>query len=402
MSSPKFDNPIEMAISNYCCGAMIGIYTTIFLGVIMLQLSLWNLPTSSNVGVIASPFTLSPVAQVYALQNFKLAAKFEKLAAGMEKTIEAKLNPPIASQNLTHRRMTIAESMRKDGEKLAVVQNWLKQLAKHHREGTCPTRLAKIANREQLFDFYTIHSWEKRKSGNINTLASAFSHNSEVIVGLKSLGIYSAEQALAALAQLEQLGESKATLSIDPAILAAQRLRQKAIFAKAPDFFPTPVMLIERMLEIVAIEPHHRTLEPSAGGGDICTALRDRGVANIDTFEWNNDLAQSLTLLGFPPLDDDFLRAFPQPIYDRIVMNPPFSKDTYIDHIYHAFRWLAPGGELISVAPSGFTESQIKKRSQFNSWLNDNNAEIHDNPDNSFSKSDRSCGVSTKLIHIVR
>jgi 16S rRNA G1207 methylase RsmC len=130
-------------------------------------------------------------------------------------------------------------------------------------------------------------------------------------------------------------------------------LRRKAIYTKVPDFSPTPKAVIERMLKIADVQPGQRVLDPSAGAGDICLAVRELGVAVVDCFEINSDLVQALTLLGFPPLDRDFLFATPRPSYDRVVMNPPFSEDAYIDHVKAAYDWLVPGGELIAVLPSG-------------------------------------------------
>jgi hypothetical protein len=89
------------------------------------------------------------------------------------------------------------------------------------------------------------------------------------------------------------------------------------------------------------------SLYDNAGAGDICLAVRDLGVLNVDCFEINSDLVEALTLLGFPPLEWDFLEATPRPIYDRVVMNPPFGRDAHIDHVRAAYNWLAPGGEDI-------------------------------------------------------
>ena len=154
------------------------------------------------------------------------------------------------------------------------------------------------------------------------------------------------------------------------------------------------------MLKIASVKPLHRALDPSAGAGDICLAVRDLDVPLVECFEINADLVQALTLWGFPPLGRDFLSATPQPIYDRVVMNPPYSKDAYIDHVRAAYRWLAPGGELIAVLPDGYRDSRISKRREFADWLEELGAIESPNPADAFTKSDRSCGVSTHIIHI--
>jgi hypothetical protein len=96
------------------------------------------------------------------------------------------------------------------------------------------------------------------------------------------------------------------------------------------------------------------------------------------------------------------LEATPRPIYDLVLMNPPFGKDAYIDHVRAAHKWLAPGGELISVLPNGYRGSRIAKRREFTDWLDDLGADLYDNRSDAFIQSDRSCGVCTHLIHIKR
>jgi hypothetical protein len=332
------------------------------------------------------------------LPNPKLAAKFQKLADGMEKTVQAKLHPAISNQNLTQRRARITAKIQREGQHLALVQNWLYQLAERHQDGTCPMQFAAIVDRSHLIAFANVYQWREE---NNNYLECCFKRGKgdHTVTLFAKLNLTSPAQILTALDELDRLGTSTIQ-RVDRSVQQAQDLRRRAIFAKAPDFFPTPPELIERMLDFADVQSHHRVLEPSAGGGDICLALRDRGVTAIDCYEWHSGLAEALTLLGFPPIAYDFLSSKPERIYDRIIMNPPFSKDIYIDHIYHAYEWLAPGGQLISIVPSGYDGSTKAKRKEFANWLETIGAGDYPNPADAFSKSDRSCGVSTRLIHI--
>jgi hypothetical protein len=188
---------------------------------------------------------------------------------------------------------------------------------------------------------------------------------------------------------------------IDRSVEKANELRRRAIYTKVPDFFPTPPEVIDRMLQISRIDSSHRVLDPSAGAGDLCLAVRKLG-AVVECFEINSDLYQALTLLGFQPLDRDFLFATPRPMYDRVLMNPPFSKDAYIDHVRAAYDWLTPGGELVAVLPNGYQSSRSLQRRNFSDWLDDLGVDRYNNPADAFTKSDRSCGVSTHLIHLKR
>jgi hypothetical protein len=330
--------------------------------------------------------------------NPKLADKLEKLAAGMQKTIDNKLNPAIGQQNITARRSKIAAGMREEGRQLEIVQRWLEGLAQCHRNGTCPAQFAKVTNRKQLMDFALVYEWHRDDP---KYLEKCFLYNYGIVERLTEFEIKSKVEAISAVAVLESLDTSP-RIEIDHAVEMAQHLRRQAIYQKVPDFFPTPGEIIARMLQLANVQPHHRCLDPEGGGGDICLALRDFGVENIDCFELNAGLVEALTLLDFPPLGRDFLSATPRPIYERVVMNPPYCKDAYIEHVRNAYQWLFPGGELVAVLPNGYRDSSIKKRREFADWLDAIGGDYYLNPADAFVKSDRSCGVSTHLIHLKR
>jgi hypothetical protein len=76
-------------------------------------------------------------------------------------------------------------------------------------------------------------------------------------------------------------------------------------------------------------------------------------------------------------------------------------EDAYIQHVRHAYDWLAPGGELVAVLPLEHP-SRIKKRRQFSEWLDELEVDRYPNPPKAFTKSDRYCAVETQLIHFCR
>lgn len=332
-------------------------------------------------------------------RSLKLADKLDKLAATMQKTIDSKLHPAIGQQNITARRSRIAAGMREEGEHLALIQRLLEELAQSHRTGTCPSQFAKIDNRKQLADLATLCRWYEEDS---KYLQDSFTYGYSIVERLVQFGIKSKDEAIATVELLASLCSGNPAPEIDRSVEKANELRRRAIYTKVPDFFPTPPELIDRMLEFANVQPHHRCLDPEGGAGDICLAVRALGVSAIDCFEINLDLHQALTLLGFQPHGRDFLAATPRPIYDRVLMNPPFSGDAYIDHVRAAYNWLAPGGELVAVLPNGYCGSRITKRREFTDWLDDLGVDSYDNLANAFTKSDRSCGVSTHLIHLKR
>ena len=62
--------------------------------------------------------------------------------------------------------------------------------------------------------------------------------------------------------------------------------------------------------------------------------------------------------------------------YDRIIANPPFSKQQDIDHIMHMHSLLKPGGILVSVVSESPFFRINKKSVAFREFLEANNAEI--------------------------
>jgi protein-L-isoaspartate O-methyltransferase len=94
-----------------------------------------------------------------------------------------------------------------------------------------------------------------------------------------------------------------------------------------------------------------RVLEPSAGSGVLARAAREKG-ADVTCVEIQSGLAHELaTLHRFDTRQADFLSLDPADFepFDRIIMNPPFDRGRDCDHVCHAFKFLKPGGTLVSI-----------------------------------------------------
>lgn len=98
-------------------------------------------------------------------------------------------------------------------------------------------------------------------------------------------------------------------------------------------FFPTPETLARELVEIAAIRPGERCLEPSAGHGSIAQFM-----PSPDCVELNPKNRKVLEEHGFNVVGDDFLSFEPSAPYDVIVMNPPFCKRQDATHILKAIR----------------------------------------------------------------
>lgn len=122
-------------------------------------------------------------------------------------------------------------------------------------------------------------------------------------------------------------------------------------------YFPTPPAVVARLLDLADVQPDMRALEPSAGSGAIAAAVAAGG-AMVDCIERDPGYAAELAAAGVAHALTiaDFLAMPPQPVYDRVVMNPPFTQGSDIAHVQHALRFLTPDGLLVSVMSWTVTE----------------------------------------------
>lgn len=116
--------------------------------------------------------------------------------------------------------------------------------------------------------------------------------------------------------------------------------------------FYTPLTLVSQLIEWADVHSDMRILEPSAGDGRIVNALFAAGVKKVDVCETEDAMLTRLHEMGADVIGNDFLAYRPLVEYDRIVMNPPFARNIWKKHISHAASMLAPGGRLLSIAPS--------------------------------------------------
>jgi type I restriction-modification system DNA methylase subunit len=170
-------------------------------------------------------------------------------------------------------------------------------------------------------------------------------------------------------------------------------------------FFATPDDVADRMVELAEIDENagQWILEPSAGQGSIINAInRKYPDLNVDYFEL---MDVNRTFLEKIPtarhLGDDFLavdwKSGPT-LFDRIIANPPFSKNQDIDHIRKMYECLNDGGRIVTIASTHWQISNNKKETEFRNWLEEINAEIHEIPKGTFKESGTM--VSSVLIVI--
>ncbi|OIN55844.1 methyltransferase [Arsenicibacter rosenii] len=168
----------------------------------------------------------------------------------------------------------------------------------------------------------------------------------------------------------------------DPsALLGRVQSGEKVNLKKDFQYFPTPEGLAKRLVDMAFIDWHHRVLEPSAGQGAIVKAIVEQEPQiSVDCFELMEENAVELAkVTGARIIGSNFLESIPAitcGIYDRIIANPPFSKNQDIDHIRHMYDYLAPKGRLVTIASVHWHFAKGRKELDFKNWLNRLDSEI--------------------------
>jgi len=194
------------------------------------------------------------------------------------------------------------------------------------------------------------------------------------------------------------------TFAADPRDALADMLDSGEATVVKDGWFPTPRAVVERMLDLVPVDPGGMILEPSAGEGHICDVV----CADywLDPAEWffcierDRRRARVLAEKGYRVECGDFLSYSPPPHFSRIYMNPPFEAGQDIDHVRHAYDFLKPGGALVAVMSESPFFRGDKRATAFREWLAEVGGQSHPLPPDSFKES--GTGVNTRLVVIHR
>jgi predicted RNA methylase len=185
--------------------------------------------------------------------------------------------------------------------------------------------------------------------------------------------------------------------AIAPLVATGQvvTLREKRNDAQ---YFPTPAAVVQRLLELAELNPGMEVLEPSAGSGAVATAVAAQGVV-VDCFERDPGYAGVLVDTGAARTVRvvDFLDVIPEVRFDRVVMNPPFTKGADVAHVQHALRFLKPDGLLVSVMPWSVTY-QGGATAKFRALVEQRGGTVEAVPDGAFAES--GTDVATVLVTI--
>lgn len=181
---------------------------------------------------------------------------------------------------------------------------------------------------------------------------------------------------------------------------------EKKNLKKEYQFFATPSELAARMVEMAELgesedQGYGDILEPSAGQGAIVKAIHEATERAVtvhcyELMDINRGILEKMP--GVKLIGDDFMKAASVVQYDRIIANPPFTKNQDIDHIRLMYNLLKPGGVMASLSSISWTFGSIKKQVEFREWLDEVGAYTEEIPENTFRESGTS--IKTMLIKI--
>lgn len=162
---------------------------------------------------------------------------------------------------------------------------------------------------------------------------------------------------------------------------------------KELQFFATPPEIVEQMLELADINGVCSVLEPSAGEGGIVDLISNPN--RITCIEIYEPMAKLLKDRGYNTLCQDFLE-YSMDTFDRIIMNPPFTRQQDIDHVLHAWSLLNEGGILVSVVSESCFFRSNKKAVDFRTFIDEHQLHVLDLDSGDFKVSGTM--VKTRII----
>lgn len=187
----------------------------------------------------------------------------------------------------------------------------------------------------------------------------------------------------------------------DPtALLGKVAEGDKVNLKKEYQFFETPEELAIRLVEYCNLQPNDSVLEPSAGRGALMRQINSKGIVP-DCYELMdlNRLALSNSDLKYNLMGEDFLLHTGKK-YDKIIANPPFTKNQDIAHFRKMYDCLNSGGTIACVLSTSWIHGSFKIQEDFKNWLNEKTHFVVKNAKGAFKESGTM--VETCVIVLVK
>lgn len=176
-------------------------------------------------------------------------------------------------------------------------------------------------------------------------------------------------------------------------------------------FFPTPVKVVDKMIETANLKPDSIMLESSAGTGRILDEAKKviNSVDNFVVIEMNSERQRILRDKGYKV---DFNGTFEDSLKDseilkkikncdKVVINPPFKNDSDVKHLLISYMFCADNADVVSILQENslYYDRQIHRVfKEFLSLIGKDAYEVVSLPAGSFK--DELTTVDTVIFHI--
>lgn len=164
-------------------------------------------------------------------------------------------------------------------------------------------------------------------------------------------------------------------------------------------FFETPGAVARQLVDLAGVSPLDRILEPSAGRGRIVEAIKAAGGVLVFACELDPRHHPTLGSLGVDLVALDFLDLSSKRRFDRIIANPPFTRQQDIVHVRWMWDHLAPGGRLVSVMSPGWTFRSDRRSESFKRLVIENQGVWTLLPEGSFKASGTAVNAGILLLN---
>lgn len=207
----------------------------------------------------------------------------------------------------------------------------------------------------------TLKQYRESTKERVQTLQNATAELRKRITRYRNNELENPEQTKLTTYIQEQYERSGGFLTDAQRAYRIDELTKLAFASQIYEFYPTPHDIITEMLLPAAdIQPSMTVLEPSAGTGNIASAIREQHPdTSLHVIEYNDTLREILQLKHYNVVGTDTL-AYTGQQYDRIVMNPPFDMGVDIVHVMHCYeKLLKKGGRLVAImSKRAYTDKQ--------------------------------------------
>lgn len=132
-------------------------------------------------------------------------------------------------------------------------------------------------------------------------------------------------------------------------------------------YFPTPESVARAAVALAQIGPDDTVLEPSAGQGGIADYLPNQSrVICVEISKLHCDI---LRAKGFATVQADFIEwAARAPLFDRVILNPPFADGRAKAHLALAAELVKPTGRIVAVLPASMRGKDVLPAPWVHTW----------------------------------